>query len=51
MAKTLQNAIDQMKLFELIQIVPTPTRAGLKSGNLLSYRISDPTMMGYLSKQ
>jgi hypothetical protein len=47
-AKTLPNPIDQMKLFELIQIVPTPTRSALKSGNLVSYRISDPTIMGYL---
>ena len=47
-AKTLPDPIDQMKVFELIQIVPTPTRAALKSGNLLSYRISDPTIMGYL---
>jgi hypothetical protein len=37
-----------MKLFELMQIVPTPTRAALKSGNLANYRISDPTVMGYL---
>jgi hypothetical protein len=47
-AKALPDPIDQMKLFELIQIVPTPTRAALKSGNLLSYRIADPTIMGYL---
>lgn len=47
-AKALPDPIDQMKLLELIQIVPTPTRAALKSGNLLSYRISDPTIMGYL---
>lgn len=47
-AKALPDPIDQMKIFELIQIVPTPTRAALKSGNLLSYRISDPTIMGYL---
>jgi hypothetical protein len=46
--KTLPDAIDQMKLFELIQIIPTPTRSALKSGNLLNYRISDPTIMGYL---
>jgi hypothetical protein len=46
--KILPNPIDQMKLFELIQIVPTPTRSALKSGNLLDYRISDPTIMGYL---
>jgi hypothetical protein len=47
-AKTLPDPIDQMKLFELLQIIPTPTRAALKSGNLVSYRISDPTIMGYL---
>ena len=47
-AKVLPDPIDQMKLFELMQIVPTPTRAALRSGNLLDYRISDPTVMGYL---
>ena len=47
-AKTLPDPIDQMKLFELMQIVPTPTRAALKSSDLLNYRISDPTIMGYL---
>jgi hypothetical protein len=47
-AKTLPDPIDQMKLFELMQIIPTPTRAALKSGNLVAYRISDPTIMGYL---
>jgi hypothetical protein len=46
--KTLPNPIDQMKLFELIQIVPSPTRSALRSGDLLNYRISDPTIMGYL---
>ena len=46
--KTLPNPIDQMKLFELIQIIPTPTRSALKSGNLLDYRVSDPRIMGYL---
>ena len=46
--KTLPDPIDQMKLFELIQIVPAPTKSALKSGNLLGYRISDPTIMGYL---
>jgi hypothetical protein len=40
--------IDQMKVFELIQIIPTPTRAALASGDLMSYRISDPKIMGYL---
>jgi hypothetical protein len=47
-AKVLPDPIDQMKLFELMQIIPTPTRAALKSGNLLDYRISDPTIMRYL---
>ena len=46
--KTLPDPIDQMKLFELIQIVPAPTRSALRSGNLVNYRISDPTIMGYL---
>ena len=46
--KTLPNPIDQMKLFELIQIIPTPTRAALKSGSLITYKISDPRIMGYL---
>jgi len=47
-AKVLPDPIDQMKFFELMQIIPTPTRAALESGNLLGYRISDPTIMGYL---
>ena len=47
-AKTLPDPIDQMKLFELIQIVPTPTRAALKSGDLLNYRVSNPTIMKHL---
>jgi hypothetical protein len=46
--KTLPNPIDQMKVFELIQIIPSPTRSALKSGSLLDYRISDPRIMGYL---
>jgi hypothetical protein len=46
--KALPNPIDQMKLFELIQIVPSPTRSALNSGNLANYRISDPTIMGFL---
>lgn len=47
-AKTLPNPIDQMKVFELIQIIPSPTRSALKSGSLLDYRVSDPTVMKYL---
>jgi hypothetical protein len=46
--KTLPNPVDQMKLFELIQIIPTPTRSALKSGSLLDYRVSDPKIMKYL---
>jgi hypothetical protein len=46
--KKLPNPIDQMKLFELIQIIPAPTRSALGSSNLLNYRVSDPTIMGYL---
>lgn len=46
--KTLPDPIDQMKLFELIQIIPAPTKSALRSGNLLNYRISDPTIMGFL---
>ena len=46
--KALPDPIDQMKLFELIQIVPAPTKSALRSGNLLTYRVSDPTIMGYL---
>ena len=47
-AKVLPDPIDQMKLFELMQIIPSPTRAALKSGDLLNVRISDPRIMGYL---
>jgi hypothetical protein len=43
--EALPNRIDQMKFFELIQIIPTPTRSALKSGILTNYRISDPTVM------
>src|SRR5579872_2764531 len=46
--KTLPDPIDQMKLFELIQIIPAPTRSALRSGDLLAYKISDPTIMRYL---
>jgi hypothetical protein len=46
--KMLPDRIDQMKLFELIQIIPAPTRAALASGNFAAYRISDPRIMGIL---
>lgn len=43
--KTLSNPIDQMKVFELIQIIPSPIRSALKSGRLMDYRVSSPTIM------
>ncbi len=46
--KILPDPIDQMKLFELIQIIPSPTRSALASRNLVDYRIFDPKIMGYL---
>jgi hypothetical protein len=46
--KALPDPVDQMKVFELIQIIPSPTKAALSSGHLVDYRISDPTIMGYL---
>ena len=46
--KALPNPIDQMKLFELIQIIPSPTKSALRSGNFAGNRVSDPTVMGYL---
>jgi hypothetical protein len=46
--QTLIDPIDQMKFFELIQIIPTPTKAALKSGDLTNYTISDRRIMGYL---
>src|SRR5215472_1962372 len=48
LAKALPDPIDQMKVFELIQIIPSPTRAAIQSGNLLNYRIFEPRIMGYL---
>ena len=46
--KALPDPIDQMRFFELIQIIPSPAKSALNSGNLLSYRISEPRIMGYL---
>jgi hypothetical protein len=46
--KLLPSEIDQMKLFQLIQIIPSPTRSALASGNFAGYRVSDPRIMGYL---
>jgi hypothetical protein len=46
--KTLPNPVDQMKFFELIQIIPSPIRSAIRSGDLVNYRISDSRIMGYL---
>jgi hypothetical protein len=48
MAKALPDPIDQMRMFELIQIVTAPTSSALRSGNLANYRVSDPTIMRFL---
>jgi hypothetical protein len=47
-AKAMPNPIDQMKVFELIQIIPGPTKSALASGHFASYAISDATVIGYL---
>ena len=46
--KALPNPIDQMKFFELIQIIPSPTKSALNSGDFLNYKISEPRIMFYL---
>jgi hypothetical protein len=46
--RTLPNPTDQMKLFELVQIIPAPTKSALNSDSLTHYRISEPRIMGYL---
>ena len=46
--KAFPDPIDQMKIFELIQIVPSPTRSALRSGGLAQLRVSDAKIMGYL---
>lgn len=47
-ARILPGPIDQMKLFELVQIIPAPTMSAIRSTNLAGYEISNPTVMGYL---
>ena len=44
----LPDPIDQMKLFELIQIIPSSTKSALNSDDFASQTISDPRVMGYL---
>ena len=46
--KMLPDEIDQMKVFQLIQLIPAPTRDALASGNFEAYRITSPRIMGYL---
>ena len=46
--KALPDPIDQLKVFELIQIVPTPTKAALRSGDIAGYRVSEPRIMDFL---
>lgn len=47
-ARMLPDPVDQMKLFQLIQLVPSPTRSAIASGNIETYRVSDRRVMGYL---
>jgi hypothetical protein len=47
-ARMLPGEIDQMKLFELIQIVPAPTHAALRSGDVASYEVKSRQIMGLL---
>jgi hypothetical protein len=47
-AQILPDPIDQMKLFELIQIIPSPTRSALNSKKFSGQTISEPQVMGYL---
>ena len=46
--KALPNPIDQMRFFELIQIIPSPAKSALNSGHLVDYKISSPKIMRYL---
>jgi hypothetical protein len=46
--KSLPDPIDQMKVFELIQIIPSPTKSALSSGNFAGQSVSDQRIMGYL---
>jgi len=46
--RVLPDEIDQMKFFQLIQIIPSPTRSAFASGDFEGYKISDARIMGYL---
>jgi hypothetical protein len=47
-SKMLPDKIDQMKVFQLIQLIPAPTRDALASRSFETYRVSDARIMGYL---
>src|SRR3954465_10425284 len=44
----LPDPIDQMRVLEMFQIIPTPTKLALKSGRFAKYEISEAGIMGYL---
>ena len=46
--KALPDPIDKMKLFELVQIIPSPTKAAMRSRDLTGVVVSDQTIMRYL---
>lgn len=46
--RILPDEMDQMKFFQLIQLIPTPTRKALGSGEFLNHRITSPRILGYL---
>ena len=39
---------DDALVLELIQIIPTPTKAAIRSGDLVNTTVSTPRIMGYL---
>jgi len=46
--KALPNPIDQMKVFELIQIIPSPTKSALNSGSFSQLQNFRPHDLGFL---
>jgi len=46
--RVLPEPVDQMRFFQLIQIIPSPTKSALASGDLLNHRVSGARIMGYL---
>jgi hypothetical protein len=47
-AREFPDEIDQMKLFELIQIVPAPTLAALASDKVADHKVTSARIMGFL---